>query len=192
MLKTDRTSTYPIQPIILNRWSPRAMTGEPIDEATLLSFFEAARWAPSSSNNQLTRYVYSKRNSETWKDFFNLLSEGNKKWCKNAAALVIVLSRTHAYYKDRKQQTHSFEAGAAVENLMVEATSRGYVAHTMSGFDREKTHEYLNLSDMWEVEVMIAIGRFDSETSKKKEEKASDRKPLNEIVFKDTLPDIFK
>jgi len=192
MLKTDRTSTYPIQPIILNRWSPRAMTGEPIDDETLLSFFEAARWAPSSSNNQLTRFIYSTPVSETWKEFFDLLTEGNQKWCKNAAALVIAISRTHAYYKNRKQRTHIFEAGLAVENLMIEATSRGFVAHTMGGFDPEKAHGYLKLSDLWNVEVMIAIGFFDPEKSKQKEEKASDRKPINEIVFKDRLPENFE
>lgn len=192
MLKTDRKSTYSIQPIILNRWSPRVMTGEPIDEETLLSFFEAARWAPSGSNNQLTRFVYAKRDSKKWNDFFELLAAGNQTWCKEAAALVIVLSRNHAYYKNREQKSHSFSAGCAVENLMIEASSRGFVAHTMGGFNQQKAHEYLRLSPMWEVEVMIAIGVFDPDKSREINEQPSDRKPLNEVVFKDDLPPNFE
>mgnify|MGYP005840783339 CR=1 FL=1 len=75
---------------------------------------------------------------------------------------------------------------------MIEATSQGYVAHAMGGFDQEKAHEYLQLSDLWKVEVMISIGIFDLETSKLKEEKASNRKPFNDITFKDQLPQDFE
>jgi Nitroreductase family len=47
-----RQSTYKINPLILNRWSSRSMTGEELDGDTMMSLFEAARWAPSSYNNQ--------------------------------------------------------------------------------------------------------------------------------------------
>lgn len=192
MLKTSRKPTYPIHEIILNRWSPRAMTGEPIDKGILMSFFEAARWAPSSMNNQVVRFVYATKESENWDHYFNLLVEGNKEWCDEASALVIVISRKESYYKDRPQKSHSFEAGAAAQNLMLEATAQGYVAHAMGGFDREAAHEYLNLSDKWHIDVMIAIGEYAEEKSQEKEEKPSDRKPLEEIVFEDALPEGFE
>ena len=47
-----RTTDHAVDPLFLNRWSPRAFTGEAIDEALLMRLFEAARWAPSASNLQ--------------------------------------------------------------------------------------------------------------------------------------------
>jgi len=183
MLKTRRASTFPIHEIILNRWSPRAMTGESIEENTFMSFFEAARWAPSAMNNQLTRFVYAKRETSHWDSFFNLLVEGNQGWCATASALVIVISRKISFYKDHPQVTHTFEAGLATENLMLEATSQGFVAHAMGGFDHQKAHNMLRLDESWEAHAMIALGVFDEKKSKELKEEVSDRKPLSEIVF---------
>jgi len=192
MLKTNRTSTYPINPIILNRWSPRAMTGKPIRDTVLMSFFEAARWAPSGMNNQLTRFVYAKKGTLHWQKFMDLLNESNQKWCADAAVLVIVISRKISYHKDRPQKSHSFEAGATYQNFALEATSRGFVAHAMGGFDKEKAHAMLGLHENWNVEVMIAVGEYDREKSKEKEETASGRKPLAELVFEGVLPEDFE
>jgi len=192
MLKTNRTSTHPINELILNRWSPRAMTGKSIADATLMSFFEAARWAPTAMNNQLTRFAYAKKDTEYWSKYFDLLMEGNQKWCGDAAALVIIISRKISYHNDRPQPSHSFEAGAAFENFALEATSQGYVAHPMGGFDKEKTHAMLGLHENWSVEVMIAVGEHDAKKSKEKEEAASDRNPLSELVFEGMFPDNFE
>ena len=81
-----RKSQYEINPVIrndlLNRWSPRSMTGEEITDDDLMGLFEAARWAPSSYNNQPWRFIYAKRNPKHWEAFFNLLLEVNKTWAK--------------------------------------------------------------------------------------------------------------
>jgi nitroreductase len=89
-----RTSDYPIDTLFLDRWSPRAMSGESIDERELLTLFEAAHWAPSSGNSQPWRFLYARRDTEQWQEFFDLLAEGNRTWCHKAAALVVFLSRT--------------------------------------------------------------------------------------------------
>ncbi len=88
-----RTPAHDIHSLILNRWSPRSMTGEELTDEVLMSLFEAARWAPSSYYNQPWRFIYAKRNTEYWDKLFNLLVEGNKVWAKNAAALVVVIAR---------------------------------------------------------------------------------------------------
>jgi len=191
-----RKSNYDILPEILNRWSPRAMAGEELTDDELLPLFEAARWAPSSMNNQLWRFIYAKRNTEYWDNFFNLLMEGNKGWCKNASALVIVISRKNSYHKDRPQTTHSFEAGAAFENLAIEGSKRNLVVHGMAGFDYEKAKELLKLSDVWKVEAMVAIGKpgkkEDLPQELQEREFPSDRKPLNEIAFEGKFTDTKK
>ena len=120
-----RKPKYPINPLILNRWSPRSMTGETLNDDDIMSLFEAARWAPSSYNNQPWRFIYAKRNTKHWDRFFNLLAEGNKIWAKNAALLVVVIARKNFEFNEKPAITHQFDAGSAWENLALEASSRG-------------------------------------------------------------------
>ena len=92
-VKEHRKARYVIHPLILNRWSPRGMTGEELSDDELMPLFEAARWAPSSNNAQLWRFVYAKRGSTFWNTFVGLLVEGNKAWAQHAAVLIVVTSR---------------------------------------------------------------------------------------------------
>jgi nitroreductase len=93
VLEEARISTYKINPIILNRWSPRSMTDEKLSYEELMSLFEAARWAPSSansnSNSQPWRFIYATRDTEEWNTLFNLLVDFNKIWAKDAAVLML-------------------------------------------------------------------------------------------------------
>ena len=91
MSANPRIADYTIHPQFIERWSPRAFTGEPIAEETLLGFFEAARWAPSAYNSQPWRFLYARRDTEHWPLFFDLLNEGNKTWCHRAAALIVFI-----------------------------------------------------------------------------------------------------
>jgi hypothetical protein len=59
-----------------------------------LTFFEAARWAPSSYNSQPWRFIYATRDSEHWAQFLGFLNDFNRSWASQAAALVIVLSKS--------------------------------------------------------------------------------------------------
>src|SRR3989338_8820933 len=92
-MTTPRVPNYPINPLLLNRWSPRAMSGESLTEDELMSLFEAARWAPSSYNNQPWRFIYAKRDTMHWERLFNLLGDFNKSWTLKAAVLVVVISK---------------------------------------------------------------------------------------------------
>jgi nitroreductase len=182
-----RKPNYPINPLILNRWSPRSMTAEGLNDDDIMSLFEAARWAPSSYNNQPWRFIYAKRNTEHWDRLFNLLMEGNKIWAKNAALLVVVISRKNFEFNEKPTITHQFDAGSAWENLALEASYRGIVAHGMQGFDYEKAGVDLGIPPNFEVMAMIAIGKkgpreiLPPELQEK--EKLTDRKPLKEIIM---------
>ena len=98
--REHRTPDYPIEPLFLDRWSPRAMSGEPIDERELMRLFEAARWAPSTYNEQEWRFLYARRDSPHWPAFFGLLMEANQTWCGRAAVLMVVLS--HKVFTQRR------------------------------------------------------------------------------------------
>ena len=112
-----RRPDHPIEPIFVDRWSPRAMSGEPIDEGELMRLFEAARWAPSTYNEQEWRFLYARRDSPHWPAFFGLLMEANQAWCDKAAVLMVVLSHKVFTHNGRPNPVHTFDAGAAFENL---------------------------------------------------------------------------
>jgi len=180
-----RQTTFKINPLILNRWSPRSMTGEELDDDTIMSLFEATRWAPSSYNNQPWRFIHAKRNTLHWDKLFNLLAEPNKVWTKEAVLLVVVISRKNFEHNEKYSITHQFDAGAAWENLALEASSRGLVAHGMAGFDYVKARIDLEIPDNFDVMAMIAIGKKGPKDNLQLQEREypNDRKPLTEIVM---------
>ena len=188
--QTIRKPGYPINPLILNRWSPRSMTGEELGEHDIMSLFEAARWAPSSFNNQPWRFIYAKRSTGHWDKLFNLLVDANKLWAKNAALLVVVISRKNFEFNEKPARTHQFDTGSAWENLALEASSRGIVAHGMQGFDYEKAKTELRIPADFEVMAMIAIGKRGSKenlpTELQDKEKPNDRKALKDIIMEGT------
>ena len=182
-----RSPRYNINPIFVNRWSPRSMTGEEISHDDLMGLFEAARWAPSSYNNQPWRFIYAKRNTENWDKIYSLMVEGNKIWAKNASVLVVVVSRKDFEYNEKPARTYQFDAGSAWENLALEATSRGLSTHAMQGFDYDKAKVDLEVPENFDVMAMIAIGKRGQKESLpsnlQKNEYPTDRKPLEEIVM---------
>ena len=183
----NRELEFPCNEVFPNRWSPRALSGEEISDEELMTLFEAGRWAPSSYNNQPWRFIYAKRDTGHWDSIFNLLADANKAWCKNAAVLVVVVSNKNFEYNGKPSRTHSLSAGAAWENIALQATFMGLVAHGMAGFDYGKAKEVLGVPDDFNVEMMFAIGKKgrkeDLSEEAQKMEVQSLRKPLKEIVF---------
>jgi nitroreductase len=181
-----READYPVDRLFLDRWSPRAMSGEEMAEDELMTLFEAARWAPSSYNNQPWRILYARRGTENWPLFSGLLVEGNQAWAKDAAALLLFASKTTFDFNGETYPTHSFDTGAAWENLALQATLKGYVAHGMQGFDYERARTELGIPEGFRVEAMAAVGRpgraEDLPESLREREAPSPRKKLAEIV----------
>jgi nitroreductase len=181
-----RKADYPIDELFLDRWSPRAMSGEALTDEELMTLFEAARWAPSSYNNQPWRMLYARRDTERWPTFLSLLVEGNQAWAKDAAALVLFVSKETFDFNGQPYPTHSFDTGAAWENLALQATLKGLVAHGMQGFDYERARAELNIPEGFRVEAMAAVGRPGDPATLpeqlREREEPSPRKPLAEII----------
>ena len=187
-----RKSDYPVHSLILNRWSPRAMTGEEISDAEWHSLLEAARWAPSSYNAQPWRFLFAKRNTSHWKTFFDLLVDFNKQWCEKAAVLGVSLSRKTFEKTNKPSPTHAYDAGAAWENLCLEGTHRGLVVHGMEGFDYQKAKTALHIPDEYEILAMFAIGKKAPKESLPQDlqvkEVVSGRKKISEFAFEGKFP----
>lgn len=181
-----RHADHPIDPLFLDRWSPRAMSGEEIPKGELLRLFEAARWAPSSYNNQPWRILYARRDTEHWSTFFHLLNEGNRRWCGQAAVLLLFISKTTLDHDGTAAPTHSFDCGAAWQNLALQSWLCGYVVHGMQGFDYAQARVALKIPDNFRVEAMAAIGRPGDPAQLlhdlQPRETPSGRKPLRELV----------
>jgi nitroreductase len=154
-----RKPDFPIEPLLVDRWSPRGMSGEEISHQELMALFEAARWAPSSFNAQQWRALYARRNTDQWQVFFDLLVEANKAWAKNAAVLILFISRQHFEYNNEPSITHSYDAGASWENFALQGCRQGLVVHGMEGFDYDRARTELRISEEYTVEAMAAVGR---------------------------------
>jgi nitroreductase len=156
---TVRKADHPIENLFLDRWSPRGMSGEEISQNELLALFEAARWAPSSYNNQPLRILYARRNTGHWESFLNLLVDANKVWAGKAAALLLFISKTTFDHDGQPSRTHSFDAGAAWENLALQGCRMGLVVHGMQGFDYERAKADLGIPEGFCVEAMAVVGK---------------------------------
>ncbi len=175
-----------VHEIFISRWSPRAMSGEEIDEAALKTLFEAARWAPSSNNNQPWRFIYARRNTPYWDTIFGLMNEGNQVWAKNAAVLMVVISKT-TFDSGKPARTHSYDTGAAWVSLALQGSLNNLVVHGMQGFDYERARKELRVPDDYNVEAMIAVGRHgkkeDLPDYQQEREFPSSRKSIAEITM---------
>lgn len=190
-MSSPRQSSHPIDPLFLQRWSPRAFTGETLDEAQLLGLLEAARWAPSAFNAQPWRFAWALRDTAGWSRIFNTLIEFNQGWVKTASALVVVLSRTSWTPPGKAEPqpigSHAFDAGAAWAQLALQATRSGLAAHGMTGFNPAALREALAIPEDLHINAVIAIGRPGDKTqlpeALQAREQPSDRLPLAQLAF---------
>lgn len=191
-VREHRTPEYDADPLFLNRWSPRSMTGEPIAHDELMALFEAARWAPSSRNNQHWRFIYATPDTPAWDDFVDLLSTGNQRWAPNAAALIVIVSKT-TNEDGSHARTHSYDTGAAWENLFLEGVRRGFAVHGIAGFDTDRAPSVVNLPPDHHIEAMAAVGHRGPKDALpadlQEKEYPNGRRPLADLVFEGTFPE---
>lgn len=183
-VQEHRKAEYDIDPVFLNRWSPRSYKPDPVADDVLYSLFEAARWAPSGNNEQPWRFIVA-RTKEEKERFYPFIMEGNRIWCEQAPVLVLLVSKTIGS-RGTSLRTHAFDAGTAWGYLALEATRKGLVTHAMGGFDRDKAREVLGIPEEYEPQIVISIGyQGDKEAlpeALQEREKPSGRIAMSEIV----------
>ena len=193
---TERIAEFPIDPIFLQRWSPRAFTGEAISEQELFSLFEAARWAPSSYNSQPWRFLYARRDTPHWQRFLDLLIPFNREWVQHAAALIFVVSKSTMLPPGKDAEipshSHSFDAGSAWASLAFQALKSGWMTHGMVGLDFDAAFAELGVPQGYRVEAAIAVGRQGDKSSlpaaMAAREMPSGRMAVREIAFEGGFP----
>jgi nitroreductase len=180
---------YPVHELIRERWSPRAFSEKEISSADLRSLFEAARWAPSSSNEQPWAFIVATRNHQ--EDFTKALQplvEFNVNWAKHAYVLGFAVTELAFAKNNTPNRNGQYDTGAAMSQLTTEATSRGIFVHQMAGFDLDTAREVFEIPAGWDAIAAFAMGYPGDPASlpqpyRDRETAPRVRKPIREFVM---------
>ncbi len=187
-MKNPAASDHPVHDLIRHRWSPRAFADKPVPPEVLRSLFEAARWAPSSSNEQPWAFLVATKNDPAYPKLLSTRVEFNQLWAKNAPVLAIAVSRLSFARTGHPNRNAFYDTGASVAHLTTEASARGLFVHQMGGFDPQKAKELFAIPADWEPIAAFVIGypgdpQTLPETLRDRELAPRSRKPLSEFVM---------
>lgn len=179
--------------LIKIRYSPRAFSRNPVEPEKLEQLFEAARWAASAFNEQPWRFIYTTRdNEQVFQKMLECLIDFNREWVKNVPVVVLTLAKKSFSHNGKTNTTAWYDLGQSVANLAMEATALGLHIHQMSGFSADKARELFRIPPDFDPVTMIAIGYKGDpavlpEDIRKLEDRPRERKPLDEILFRDKI-----
>jgi nitroreductase len=180
---------FPVHDFITERWSPRAFSEKPVAPDVLAGLFEAARWAPSSSNEQPWAYIVAtKDDPENFAKLLSVLVPFNVTWAQHAPVLALAVAELVFAKNGTPNRNAQYDVGAASAWLTVEATSRGLFVHQMAGYDHDKAREVFAIPPGWEPIAAMAIGYPGDPDSlpqslRDREVAPRTRKPISEFVM---------
>lgn len=189
-MKKPAITEQPIHSILSDRWSSRAYDPDQlVSQESFLSLMEAARWSPSCMGEQPWQFIsFHKKDATSWTQALNCLSVGNQNWAMDASILILACARQSFSNNEKPNRWNQYDTGAACENICLQATSLGLVAHQMGGFDVEKSRQLFQIPGQYDLMSFIAIGyplavEKISAEALVKEKEARKRKPLREIFY---------
>ena len=188
-MRKPASTDFPVNDLIRDRWSPRSFADKLVEPAVLASLFEAARWAPSCSNEQPWAYLVATRDdSENFAKMLSVLVEFNAGWAKEAPVLVLAIAGLKFHANGKPNRNAFYDVGAATALLSVEATARGLGVHQMAGFDPAKAKTVFEIPVDWEAIATLTIGYPGDLESlpqglRDREVAPRTRKPLAEFVM---------
>src|SRR5947209_19543698 len=180
---------YPIHELLRRRWSPRAFSSRPVEPDTLRSLLEAARWAPSSYNEQPWSFIVATKEDEgEYARLLSCLVEGNIQWAQHAPVLMVSVAKLHFDENGKRNRHALYDVGQAVANLIVQATALGLVVHQMAGIFPDKIRELYGIPEGYEAVAGIALGYpGDPETLperlRQRELEPRSRRSIQDFVF---------
>ena len=183
---------HDVHELIRHRWSPRAFdAARDIPRGDLLRLFEAARWAPSSGNEQPWRFLVGdrSRSPDLFQALLSSLTTKNQAWARQAPVLALVVVRLTLERNESVNPMAWYDAGQAVALLTLQATSQGLATRQMAGFDREHARQGCAIPAPFEPAVVMAIGyagdpaSLEIELHRAAEQSPRSRRPLGDFVF---------
>ncbi len=179
-----------INELIQKRRSPLAFDKKPVEEVKIMRLFEAARWAPSSRNEQPWRFIYATKDDDSvFGKMIDILAEGNRIWAKDVPLMILSLAKIRSSYSGKQNYYAFHDTGMAVGNLLIQATDMGLVVHQMGGYDKEKAISLFGIPEDYEPVAMIAAGYQGDPQNlpaelQKREQAERTRVPLDNFVFR--------
>ncbi len=183
--KTD----HPVHELIADRWSPYAFSDRDVSDDDLKSLFEAARWAPSSYNEQPWSYIVAtKKDAKEFERLLSCLVEGNQAWAKMAPVLALGCTTLNHKQNGKPNPAAQHDLGLASMSLCIEATARGLCVHQMIGILPDRARELYEIPEGSIALTGIAIGYATDasvlpEAIAKRDAARRPRKPVTEFVF---------
>ena len=190
MQKTAITQ-QPINALIANRWSARAFdASKPVSQEQIIALLEAARWAPSCFGDEPWRFIVWDKHADekSWQLAFDCLAPSNQTWVKSAPVLMLICADSLFGHNQKENRWGQYDTGAAAENLCLQASSMGLMAHQMGGFNADAAREAFKIPAQITPMAMLAIG-YEGDANnlpddlKTRELAARKRKPLGELFF---------
>ncbi len=160
LMKKPAITEQPIHSILSDRWSSRAYDPDQlVSQESFLSLMEAARWSPSCMGDQPWQFItFHKKDATSWTQALNCLSVGNQNWAMDASILILACARQSFSNNQKPNRWNQYDTGAACENICLQATSIGLVAHQMGGFDVEKSRQLFQIPSQYDLMSFLAIG----------------------------------
>jgi nitroreductase len=189
MVSRKAVTDHPVHDLLAKRWSPYAFADRSVAERDLRSLFEAARWAPSSYNEQPWSYIVAtKEQPEDYRNLLSCLVEANQEWAKAAPVLALGIATLRFARNGKPNKAAIHDLGLAAGGLLVEATARGLVVHQMIGIEPERARELFGIPEGSEAVTGLAIGYAGNPAALPEKLRERDlaprrRKPLNAFVF---------
>ncbi len=177
-----------INPLIAGRRSPRAFSGVTLEDTVMKILFEAARWAPSCSNEQPWRFVYAHKGTPAFDKLLGTAVDFNQQWAKNASVLMLSVAKMK-FDRNGQPNAHAWhDVGMAMQNLAIQATELGVIVHQMAGFDPQAAKQAFGIPEGFEPVALTAVGYPGSkdmlpEFLRKSEDRSRTRRPIGDIAF---------
>ena len=179
----------PIEPLLARRWSPYCFSERSVAAGDLRALFEAARWAPSSYNEQPWRHLVARReDAQAFGDLLSCLVEGNQAWARYAPVLALGVAMRNLARTGKPNRACFHDLGLAAGNLCAEATARGLLVHQMIGIVPDRARELFAIPAEAEPLTGLAIGYPGDgaalpEALRERDRAPRTRRPLPELVF---------
>lgn len=183
---------HPILKLLAERYSPYVYDPRPVEREKLLSCLEAARWAPSSYNEQPWSLIVAQRQNEAeFQKMLECLVEANQAWAKHAGVLMITVAAENFSKNNKPNRVCDHDIGLAMANFTIQATELGLAVHQMAGINLSKTRQVYGIPDSHHPLTGVALGyagdpdQAENEQFAERDRAPRDRKPLREFVFRE-------
>ena len=178
-----------IHDILKNRYSTRAFSDRAIDNEKILSLFEAARWSPSSRNEQPWRFIVgTKEDQTTFNKIAGILNPTNLLWASKAPLLILTIAKLDINSAEQINRHAYHDLGLANANLTFQASAFELYVHQMGGFDQQRARDIFIIPANYDPVTVLAVGYKGNlellpENLKVRELSERKRKDLSDIVF---------